>query len=357
MVTLELTDRQTLVKLLEGTELMQDVPSRRQALFQAGLEQQGTKIALAGSAFTVTSNIISFLAQFGHAIKEQEALGTFLNAMIASGQLGLEGQDELIRMISKYNMMTPIAPSAPVGEWRNPTTADTVVEKVFGENTLRPIAFLNRGVEVSKSVLYIEVTEGNKAWSGTGSLVAPGLALTNHHVISDSSMLPGVSTKFNYQDNFRGESEPSKVYKAKPGGMFRAVKELDYAIFEVEGEPEKEYGYLPLASRDVKQGDRINIIQHPNGSPKKISMQNNLVEYVGGNVLQYVTSTNPGSSGSPVFNDGWQVVGLHHAGGNIKEPTTGRFYSRNEGILLVRILADLPADIRQRIDAAVQAAE
>jgi V8-like Glu-specific endopeptidase len=76
------------------------------------------------------------------------------------------------------------------------------------------------------------------------------------------------------------------------------------------------------------------------------------VEYIGGNVLQYVTSTNPGSSGSPVFNDEWQVVGLHHAGGQIPEPTTGRTYGRNEGILIQRILADLPSDLRQRVDEA-----
>ena len=129
------------------------------------------------------------------------------------------------------------------------------------------------------------------------------------------------------------------------------------AVLEVIDEPEKEWGYLPLAPRDIKSGQRVNIIQHPNGAPKKISMQNNLVEYVGGNVLQYVTSTNPGSSGAPIFDDEWRVVGLHHAGGNIKEPTTGRFYNRNEGILLVRILNDLPTDIRERIDAAAEAAD
>ena len=81
-----------------------------------------------------------------------------------------------------------------------------------------------------------------------------------------------------------------------------------------------------------------------------------MVEYVGGNVVQYVTSTNPGSSGSPVLDDGWHVVGLHHAGGYIPEPTTGRFYSRNEGILISRILDDMPPEIRERIDAAAQAA-
>ncbi|RPI52736.1 MAG: serine protease, partial [Chloroflexi bacterium] len=120
--------------------------------------------------------------------------------------------------------------------------------------------------------------------------------------------------------------------------------------------PGQEWGYLPLKSGEVKTGQRINIIQHPFGQPKQISVQNNMVEYVGGNVLQYVTSTNPGSSGSPVLDDGWNVVGLHHAGGYIPEPTTGRFYSRNEGILVNRILDDMPQEIRAKIEAAAQAA-
>ncbi len=99
--------------------------------------------------------------------------------------------------------------------------------------------------------------------------------------------------------------------------------------------------------REVLVDSRVNIIQHPMGRPKEISMQNNFVQYVGGNVVQYVTSTLPGSSGSPVFNDNWEVVALHHSGGNIPEPTTGKKYYRKEGIYIGSILADLPEELRQ----------
>ena len=90
-------------------------------------------------------------------------------------------------------------------------------------------------------------------------------------------------------------------------------------------------------------------IQHSQGLPKQISLQNNFVEYVGGNVVQYVTSTLPGSSGSPVFNDAWEVVAIHHSGGNIPEPTTQKQYSRNEGILIESILSDIPVELRELI--------
>jgi hypothetical protein len=45
------------------------------------------------------------------------------------------------------------------------------------------------------------------------------------------------------------------------------------------------------------------------------------------------------------------VVALHHAGGELPEPTTGRRHLRNQGILLNRILADLPADLKEKVKA------
>ena len=354
MVKLEQQDFQQLVALLQGQDLMQDDRSRRQVMRMAGLEQVLPLLDLQGAPFTVTSNIVSFLASYGRITYDNEALGQFLNTMKAF--VGLEQQDRLAGIIAKYAMMEPIAPAQPMGEWQNPTTSDTVVEKIFGENTLRPIAFLSRGVEVARSVLYVGVSAGGERWSGTGFLVAPDLAMTNHHVVSEPAHLAGTTAKFNYQETFDGRDEPTSVYRARPDGLFHANEALDYAIFEVDGEPGQEWGYLPLKLAEVKTGQRINIIQHPFGQPKQISVQNNMVEYVGGNVLQYVTSTNPGSSGSPVLDNGWQVVGLHHAGGYIPEPTTGRFYSRNEGILISRILDDLPQELRTKVAAAAQAA-
>jgi V8-like Glu-specific endopeptidase len=324
-------------------------------MIMAGLGKVLPLISLEGAPFTVTANIIIFLADFGRVSYDNEALGLYLNTMKAF--VGLEQQDTLGQIIAKYGMMEPIAPSAPVDDWKNPMTAATVVEKVFGENTLRPISFLTRGLEVSRSVMYIRVAAGGKRWSGTGFLVAPNLGMTNHHVLSSADQLAGATAKFNYQEAFDGQDEPTKVYRAKADGLFYANQALDCAVFEVEGEPGAEWDYLPLESRNVEPGQRINIIQHPYGQPKQISIQNNLVEYVGGNVLQYVTSTNPGSSGSPVLDDEWRVVGLHHAGGNIKEPTTGRFYNRNEGIVMSKILDDLPAGIREPVDEAAKAAE
>jgi V8-like Glu-specific endopeptidase len=57
-------------------------------------------------------------------------------------------------------------------------------------------------------------------------------------------------------------------------------------------------------------------------------------------LLHYRTPTDPGSSGSPVFNSEWEVIALHHSGSS-KTPRLhgGGFYEANEGIALSAIRA------------------
>ena len=61
-------------------------------------------------------------------------------------------------------------------------------------------------------------------------------------------------------------------------------------------------------------GETVNIIQHPNGEPRQLAIQDNKVIDELGLFLHYQTDTSLGSSGSPVFNDQWEMVALHHSG-------------------------------------------
>ena len=93
----------------------------------------------------------------------------------------------------------------------------------------------------------------------------------------------------------------------------------------------------------VRVGDRVYIIQHPNGGVKKIGMHHNLVRFVDEDVLQYWTDTEAGSSGSPVFDEQWRLVALHHrwvesAGAG----AAGREF-RNQGRRIARVAEGLTA--------------
>jgi len=349
MITLYTNDYQQLITLLQGIPELATERSRRQILELSGLGKLAPMINLEGETFVVVSAIVTYLLKYGRSTYDHESLGIFLNTI--KGMVGIQQQELLNRLLIQYNMMTPIAFLPDISQWKGGETTADIQEKIIGENTLRPIAFLRRGLEVARSVAYVGVQSSSERWSGTGFLVARDLLLTNNHVLPSSDLLFNSIFRFNYEDDFRGQSQPNQEYRAKPSGLFYTNKELDYTLLQLDGEPGEEWGYLPLL-RNINIKERVNIIQHPAGRPKEISLQNNFVEYVGENVVQYTTSTLNGSSGSPVLNDGWEVIALHHAGGNIPEPTTQRTYFRNEGILVEKILMDLPSEIRALLNVA-----
>lgn len=68
-----------------------------------------------------------------------------------------------------------------------------------------------------------------------------------------------------------------------------------------------------LPRRQVRQGDKVVIVQHPHGAPKTVA--SGTVRAVRGTHLVYDCETLPGSSGSPVLNENWALVGLHRSGG------------------------------------------
>ena len=82
-----------------------------------------------------------------------------------------------------------------------------------------------------------------------------------------------------------------------------------------------EFGYLPLAGVEGKihVGQPVNIIQHPGGGRKQIVFRESTLKLLPkgkdlDNVAHYTGDTKPGSSGSPVFSDAWEVIALHHSG-------------------------------------------
>jgi V8-like Glu-specific endopeptidase len=112
---------------------------------------------------------------------------------------------------------------------------------------------------------------------------------------------------------------------------------------KLKGTPGLKWGYIQLPSDDtVKVQDDVFIIQHPGGEHKQIALSDNEIVYVDDTVVQYLTDTLPGSSGSPVFNDSMRLIALHHSGGWLPEPSTGSTHFRNEGIRISAILKDMP---------------
>jgi len=204
------------------------------------------------------------------------------------------------------------------------TQRDTLLalarERIIGSNDLVDLNYLELAVAVSRAVARIRV--GSAA--GTGSLVAPRILMTNNHVIGSKQEGRTAIAQFDYQENTSGELLPVHAYKLDPDLFFLTDPDLDFTLIGVAATSERgralsDYPWLRLLEMPgkVEKDDPVNVIQHPRGGLKQVALRNNLViEVPGGKpaFLFYTTDTEPGSSGSPCFNDQWDVVALHHAG-------------------------------------------
>lgn len=226
--------------------------------------------------------------------------------------------------------------------WQGPAEA-TELEKILGPvSALVDVCFLELGTERARAVGRVLLADGS---SGSGFLAAGDVLVTNHHVLPDTAAASSASLELNYQRTLAGAEAPVDSFRLDPARFFATSEADDWTAVAVTGEPSKRWGRLELGQVTLEVGARVNIIQHPGGGPKQISFFHNTVTFVGEDRVQYLTDTLPGSSGSPVFDERWRVVALHHSGGWCAEPgTPGKALAyRNEGIHIHRVLQGLQA--------------
>jgi hypothetical protein len=100
-----------------------------------------------------------------------------------------------------------------------------------------------------------------------------------------------------------------------------------------------------ILKKRSKYGEPVNIIQHPKGRRKEIIVSNNWTIKLFNDYLWYEADADFSSSGSPVFNQQWQLVALHH--GAI--PPSEQEEAKQEGIRICRIVQSL----RDKLDQLV----
>jgi V8-like Glu-specific endopeptidase len=247
----------------------------------------------------------------------------------------------------RYDLLpTPVtAPTLNADQWQ-PRLGFAQAEKIMGAtSTFLPISFLAVGMERSRSVARVLLPDLSM---GTGFLVDGNLLVTNNHVLPDKAHARSARIQFNFQESSSGEPETVSAFSLDPDDVFVTSPMdggHDFTIVSVVGTAVDQWGALPLSDAGTIVGSPVFIVQHPEGGFKKVALYNNLVTYVDDDVLQYYTDTLPGSSGSPVFDHTWRVVGLHHAGGDMVEPSSGRRVFRNAGINIRRV-AEVLQEVR-----------
>jgi endonuclease G len=203
-----------------------------------------------------------------------------------------------------------------------PQAADAFTERVLLRNDLMRISYLEQGSQSAQSVGRIQIKSSTgRLGYGTGFMVSPQLLLTNNHVLPSRQEATYSQVEFNYQIGLDGNLRSSVLFDLDPETLFITDEPLDYSLVAVkpsnrDGSNLSNFGWYRLIEAEGKIiiGESVSIIQHPSGEPKQVALRENQLIDVLPDFLHYQTDTAPGSSGSPVLNDQWEVVALHHSG-------------------------------------------
>ncbi len=219
------------------------------------------------------------------------------------------------------------------------------LEKILGRTGVQSYRWWLTGLERARAVARIglEIDHG----AGTGFLLrgtdlderlGNGLFLmTNAHVISDDADVPAlrpdeVVITFQALDEAHQEYEVDDVlFTSPPGALDATLVKLNQPVIGIK--PYPLHTRLPTPNRA-----RVYVIGHPQGGTLSFSLQDNLLIAHKAPKLHYRAPTEPGSSGSPVFNAQWRLIGLHHAGSQSLRRLDGPgTYAANEGIWIESI--------------------
>jgi V8-like Glu-specific endopeptidase len=253
------------------------------------------------------------------------------------------------------NDEAPVFDSEPRGNLGAPeflAGTDEIFEKealLFRDDLTMPIGripwligVLEKLKALAPAVCRFQVSGGGVSKHGTGFRVADDLLLTNYHVLTIAGgKLARAVAEFGFDDDGRGGSEKSTAVQCDVANV-RADKDDDWGIVRVAEPLPDTIPILRLseAASPVLEGPAF-IVQHPGGNRKRVGFVRNQIINITDRVIHYLTDTQSGSSGAPVFDDTGRLIAVHHAGGRPQEVAGKPAIQKNEGIVIPVVLEGL----------------
>ena len=207
---------------------------------------------------------------------------------------------------------------------------------IYGQRSTRPFHWLK--VAIERGQIAGRISIGN--FQGSGFLLDGGalgddyaglpLFFTARHVIPGPyrTLPKDITVTFDAltDDPQRGIANVDRLLASSP------QSELNYSVLLLDRWP-GTISSVNLCPRMPEQGDLVFVLGFPGGRGLQISLDDNIVlppQHLDGidlpiksEVLVYRAPTEGGSSGSPVFNENWELTAMHMGGKREREANFG----------------------------------
>lgn len=255
-------------------------------------------------------------------------------------------------------------------------TADSVFEAIIGTNEIVDHGIVAGLIERGRSVARVRVRghqeltnvspeQIDTAWQnlaqtgrlrsfvGTGWIFgeARKVFLTNHHVLPIREAAATARLEFEYQrDLLRNTTSTGHVMHLRPEKLFLTSptlkhKGLDYTAVALNEQAPEDLGFLEYkAGNSADFASLVYVVQHPGGDPKAYVVNHNRKINLNEQYLTYTCDTKGGSSGSPLFDENLNLIGIHHIGNHQVEVDGQKLYT-NLGSRMEVVITDLAGQL------------
>jgi len=173
----------------------------------------------------------------------------------------------------------------------------------------------------SRSVAKIVFVKGLALYSCSGFLISSNELVTNKHCVSSPATCRTTTAIFGYQL----EKATGNRWLLNPGERYRCASvaphaTLDLAVLTLNGDPgtTTKWGHLSFDNSPAGDRTKLAMVQHPGGQAKQVAVDNCGVTSPdpdgNGAWFGHLCDTLNGSSGSPILNASYNVVGVHTLG-------------------------------------------
>jgi hypothetical protein len=212
------------------------------------------------------------------------------------------------------------------------------------ESIPRLSALLTRLSEVAGSVCLIRTASPGLEQHGTGFRIGDNLVLTNWHVLHFAdSPTTAVEVRFHYDDDGTGQPRPTLPLRGDLATIAGDATDDWVIIRLVDAIPAD----VPITSLvDIAEpilDEPAYIVQHPGGGTKRLAFIRNKIFYKDDKVVQYLSDTQQGSSGAPVFDKNCRLIAVHRQGGTPQAKAGKPPMKKNEGLRAGIVAAGLSA--------------